>query len=388
MRSDRQCRYADFTVCRGCTDRASAQANGVLLFGPLLHHPLGLRSAHRIPHYPRHYKEEERRKRLRWQNQRKRMPMKTRTLSMLAVALAWALAATDHGLAGNGAASPASPPGETADIRPAPKPPPGRPQDFFPLATGTTWRYEITIGPAEPLDYYESEWPWGKGRRLTCTRRLPVRDFKEAQAKDHFLELRLKGEADQPVSMFPNGYEIEVVQDDLTLFQPARALYFATRVEGGFEAAIVATYPAEDDSMSRGPWGSWGNANAPDGHGFRLSFFGQKPGTEIAFGKNPHDHLLFVGVVENHAEIKGSPGPLLHFRRRVDPSEREDDHEPSYLDKGWTADLYYGRGLGLVRLEQRVEGVRSMVWTLKGNTTTTELKAANQGVARTAGTRL
>ena len=90
-------------------------------------------------------------------------------------------------------------------------------------------------------------------------------------------------------------------------------------------------------------------------------FLGERPGTQIGIGKDPKDKLLFHGV-EDQVGF-GEHGPLLHFLRSVEAPDK-DDAESSELDRAFTEDYWFAKGKGLVRLEQKVEGKRSMVWTL------------------------
>ncbi len=78
-------------------------------------------------------------------------------------------------------------------------------------------------------------------------------------------------------------------------------------------------------------------------------------------GDEPSDKLLFKGIEKRVAFTKAAP--LLHFIRSVDGNIK-DRGERSYLDSAFTEDLWFAKGKGLVRLERKVEGQTSMVWTL------------------------
>lgn len=235
--------------------------------------------------------------------------------------------------------------------------PRGRPEDFFPMQPGASWRYEIRLGPAEPLGFREVHW---KGHGTRVRSRL-VRDFQEAQKTVHILELRVKGPAEQPAEpVYTNGVELEVVQDDLKLYEDAKRLFFASsKADSGFEAVLVVTYAPRTDGLGGGgPWGGWGQV---DGYSLRHLLFGERPGTGIGFGDEPRDRLVFLGVERTHPQLQG--GPFLHFERQVGAEERDSGLQASYLDHGFTEDTWYSHR-GLVRLEQHVGGERAMLWTL------------------------
>lgn len=65
--------------------------------------------------------------------------------------------------------------------------------------------------------------------------------------------------------------------------------------------------------------------------------------------------LQFLGQ-ENYNGV-----PCLVFLRTVYPGETTSSH----LDKGFTEQLWFGKGKGLVRLEQKIDGQKSMTWTLE-----------------------
>ena len=95
-----------------------------------------------------------------------------------------------------------------------------------------------------------------------------------------------------------------------------------------------------------------------DGFAQQLLFFEQKPGVSIGFGDKPVDTLTYVGVEQSAPGY--TSGPILHFRREV----KDSDKKESVLDSGFTEDMWFAQGKGLVVLEQKVDGKTSMVWTL------------------------
>lgn len=234
--------------------------------------------------------------------------------------------------------------------------PPAPPHVFFPVQAGTSWRYEIRIGPAEPLGYREVHWETHRTR----TRSRLVRDPEDLLKSVHFLELRVRGPAEQTAEPdYTNRVELEVVQDDLAIFGEAKRLFFAAKSDPRFEAVLVTTYAPDRGGLGlSAPWGRWG---LEDGYSVHLWLFGDRPGTGIGFGTNPQDRLFFLGVVGGHPQLRD--GPFLRFLRQVDDEKSESPAERSYLSNGFTEETWFSRR-GLVRLEQQVAGVRSMLWTL------------------------
>lgn len=90
----------------------------------------------------------------------------------------------------------------------------------------------------------------------------------------------------------------------------------------------------------------------------RLLLFGAEPGTGIGLADSP-DVLYFEGITECEAI------PCLHFQRVVTLSDDEEGENESSIGKDFTEDTWFAKGVGLIRLEQRVEGIISMTWTLK-----------------------
>ncbi len=233
--------------------------------------------------------------------------------------------------------------------------PPARPSsDFFPNVRGTHWSYEIAVPGADaPLMYEEVTWPLAGGGRTYVTRGLlPGHLEAGGGAGNYRLELRVKGHAPKQGPLrYPHGVEIEVVRDDLGVFRHHKQVFWAISDTDRFQVNQVVTYPPET------PGAPHRGLSGDDGSAMRLHFFDGTPETRINL-RGSGESLRFIGVQKN---LSGHEGiECCHFVRTVQPGERSD----SRLNRGFTEDLWFARGKGLVRLVQRVDGVAAMTWSL------------------------
>lgn len=233
-----------------------------------------------------------------------------------------------------------------------------RAEDFFPSATGQSFTYTIEVREAEPLAYEETLWPLGGDQVMGYSSR---RRFAAAMdgTKKFTLTMTVKGPAaKQGPLQYPKGVELVVVTDELGIYQDAKQVFWAIRGSSDthdFAAQQVVTY---DQFSPSAPTGGGFGMVTDDGFAQQLLFFEQKPGVSIGFGDKPVDTLTYVGVEQSAPGY--TSGPILHFRREV----KDSDKKESVLDSGFTEDMWFAQGKGLVVLEQKVDGKTSMVWTL------------------------
>jgi len=236
-------------------------------------------------------------------------------------------------------------------------PPEGVPADFFPLETGTTWTYAITLGETEPLNYEEVSWEGpGKTGILSVRRGRFFGVFEEHQGNQFTLKMRVKGPAPKQGGLeYPLGVELEILQDDLGVFHDAKQVFFAVANYDRFMAHLVITHDVNGPGAptGSGPWSSWGSE---DGYSMRLIFFGSAPGTRISMGGQHKDLLLFGGV---EGTIEGGVD-VLHFIRTVLPS---DDPTDGLLSEGFSEETWFEKDKGLFRLVQ-TRGDATMTWDL------------------------
>ncbi len=237
--------------------------------------------------------------------------------------------------------------------------------DYFPIDTGREWTYKITIGQTEPIYYYETNWPMGETgvSYATIGRFMPLVD--ENPPKNFLLKIKVKGPAtEQGPVHYPIGVELTIEEDSLGIFDYPEEVFWAITTAKGFMVNQVVTYsPFSGLGPMTGPFGGSGGWAGENGFSMRVLFFEAEPGTSVGVYESP-DRIYFKGPDIN---LPGYPGKLcLHFQRKVALSKENKDESDS-IGRDFTEDTWFAKGIGLVRLEQRVEGTISMIWTLQSS---------------------
>jgi hypothetical protein len=221
------------------------------------------------------------------------------------------------------------------------------PSVLFPMTVGAEWTYQIEIGDVDPLYYREIYWGGGAVYR---NKGFFPGFIKDKASKTFTLKMKIVDSAEDSESVYVN-----IEEDNLGIFEGAQMVFWVKNgysTEGILADQVIVegvSYP-----KSLGP----DNGN-DDGYSTRISFFLADNGTRLAVPQdNPFDSLTIIDIVTDIPEYIGIP--LTHFRRVVAP----DPEESSAVGKGFTEDTWFMEGKGLVRLEQKVEGKTSMVWTL------------------------
>jgi hypothetical protein len=229
------------------------------------------------------------------------------------------------------------------------------------MKVGQKWVYSITIGETEPIKYTEVMRPMGSATIVSAQRSRFLPLLKGSPPRSFRLEFCVKASATtQGPLRYPEGVEIGIVKDELGVFEGVERVFFAVTPSPRYEVLLVTSFPPDSSSYS-GSWGSW---DAKPGHAMRLLFFGEKPYTRIGLGRDPKDDLLFVGP-EDASPMRGLSGPVLHFKRTVQPAERDrDTPEGDVLNQGFSEETYWGLGKGLIFLRQVIGGKTSMTWDL------------------------
>ena len=267
---------------------------------------------------------------------------------------------------------PATAPPRAGAIAAQDRPPVGHPRDFFPSRTGAKWVYEVrVIGEKWPLRYEEVSWPIAQEKALTYATRGIIFNRRETpsdvDSKTYALEIKVKGRAEKQGQLrYPLGVELEIVKDDLGIFSEAKKCFWAITDSGRFTVNWVVTHdPNSPGAPQAGGFGHWGQ---DDGNAVRLFFFAEKPGIQIGINGSP-DQLQFHGVESTLRDFEGKE--CLHFTRRVDAGKNGDEEREGrsdgrdWLNQGFSEEMWFARSIGLVRLEQLVDGNPTMVWTLR-----------------------
>jgi hypothetical protein len=243
--------------------------------------------------------------------------------------------------------------------QPTPKNVLGSPREYLPIQVGKVFHYDITLGEVEPLNYREVSWPMGEGGIISSSRGRYLSVLNNPKRKHYVLEYQVKSPAKKQGSLqYPIGFEIAVLSDELGVFADTEKVFIAATENGGLLAYMVATY--SPDSPGAPHMGEWGGRGTENGCSMRLFFFGRNPGIQISLGENSQDKLLFVGL----RTLPGTSILSLYFIRTVDADK--DPQNRDILSKGFVEEMYFVRGVGLARLEQKIQNKTSMIWELKG----------------------
>lgn len=237
--------------------------------------------------------------------------------------------------------------------------------DYFPIDTGKEWTYKITIGEAEPLSYREIVWDLKGGGTLIQSAMRRFLPLLEENSPDKFLlKIAVKRPAaPQELLNYPIGVELTIEEDELGIFAEYEKVFWAMTSSGRFMAEQMVTYSPLKPWAPSNALGSHGRKNA---YSNRLLLFEAEPGAKLSgMGSiTLVDMIYYEGIDNNLPGYEGNG--CLHFKRVVVLKKGNWDREPEPpLNKDFTEDTWFAKGIGLVRLEQKVEGVPSMTWTLE-----------------------
>ena len=228
--------------------------------------------------------------------------------------------------------------------------------DYFPLNPGKTLSYEIEMGYVEPIAYEENVWRTNNASATTSTRRDFMGIGTNIPRKIFLLELKLN-EPEKSRAKTQHSAEVEVLvkKDELGVYKNAKQIFWSIDRDNLVCRETVVNSP--DESIA--PEGISAN-----GISERVLLFQGKAGAKIGRSgsiKNSHDTITFNGL-EN---LPGLNTPALHFTRRVEIgfADSTDKKEYTlYIHKQFEEHSYFVKGKGLVYLEQRIEGIPSMIW--------------------------
>ena len=217
-------------------------------------------------------------------------------------------------------------------------------KEYFPTKPGSEWTYKIEFGEVNPQFYYITA--WYRGSELQA-RNHQVEVFKDTYQRIHPDGCYLKiGSREIVLPNQGTGYAavLNIIKDDLNIFDNSNRVVWMVRIDKEFTIIRVVEYPGIYDS-------AW---ESPNVLSMQIIFFDPKignQGDEAYYASD--DRLKFVGFDNN---VPGYPGiSSMHFLRTVTPDK----------GKSFTEDTWFAKGIGLVRLEQKVDGKISMIWKLQ-----------------------
>jgi hypothetical protein len=197
-------------------------------------------------------------------------------------------------------------------------------KEYFPM-TGS-WSYRIEPGSAQPLFYQASDFQ---------ILRSPIRLQKRGDGSYLNFKVIYFGETEDGQMAL-----LEVTRDDSNLLRTEYFYWIYSRSDKDVYEMIF--YP-------EGPSGRFM---------FFLSSYGEK-NSRLNLRTGSEDTLVNLGPDTYPPECRSRP--CLHFLRTV----IKGSGAYNYTDSGFTEDRWFAPGKGMVRLEQRVNGIDSMTWILE-----------------------
>lgn len=216
---------------------------------------------------------------------------------------------------------------------------------YFPSQVGSRWVYRITLQPdVEPLWHRVVRWPLGTGEVVQSVRGRFYAALTNKSKKEFRLVMAVESPSQRQGQLeYRQGVRLRIEEDELGVFYKHDEVFWAIAPDGDVSEVMTVSEPNWSSPVPGTPPGEQGWTR-------RYIFLTRPPGTEINEVSIPFDTLLYLGRRDEQ----------LHFRRSVGLG----DEQPSEIAKPFVEDIYFERGKGLVRLEQRVSGSRSMVWEL------------------------
>jgi len=235
-------------------------------------------------------------------------------------------------------------------------------KNYYSPVTGVELVYKIKLTGVDPMIHYYYLWPNGENVDIyeKNGRLLPP-----AKSDDCFLIIKIKSVEKSPKNLlqyeqtmrdffkkFTDFIQLEIVRDDLDVFEhrgeESKEVFWARTYDENDPYSLIINqivfYPPEARIPSE------------DRFSVRTIFTDSKaPAEEI---EKTADILTLVGVekLPGYGEL-----PCIHFLRIVK------ERDKSKIGKAFTEDTWYAPGVGLVRLEQKVEGKTSMIWELQSS---------------------
>lgn len=222
------------------------------------------------------------------------------------------------------------------------------PLDYFPMDIGDEWTYTIIPGNANPVIH----------EKVYIVQDKEIYSFPYRQiihtvpGQAYVLKIRVKG-------LFrggqrPNSVELDVLQDDIGLFRDTTGVYWGMMdnpTGTGLQAMEQAASYSKESIAGVYHYSELDQATLI--HSYRMIFIWAGSRIESQDGES----VSYLGIDNNVPGYSGTP--CYHFLREV-PAIKSS--VPGFY--AFTEHTWYAKGKGMVRLEQKVDGQTSMVWTL------------------------
>lgn len=224
----------------------------------------------------------------------------------------------------------------------------------FPTMPGFRWVYHITLGEVEPLQFLTTIWPVdSKEGVLSSLRHKLIPSTKKPADKTFELIIKLKGKTTVSNPLFKGeAMEIEIEKDELGIYPNCQKLFWIINSDQEFTVFELALRsPQSPDAPLDSP-GIWQKTN---GYAIKPLFFKATPGVYLASDKIPEEQLASLAILNE--------GIILARVVGENKSEKNKT-EMSSSNKGFMEIMIFQRNVGLVYLEQIVDGKISMIWEL------------------------
>lgn len=210
--------------------------------------------------------------------------------------------------------------------------------EFCPLEEGQTIRFDINLAVDIPsYQQFTQYWHTAAG---TISRVLRREIAGPKSTDPYVLELRVGKQVNEPANYARmTGYTVEVVQDDLGIYNDVKEVYWAMKdEESPSYIAEICVFDAEEQ----------GPANViveGDGKSIRPIYLVGKTRSSLWLGEVDNEYISYVGMMRDSRFLE----------RQVDAPS---DDKPAFVEK-----MTFRRGVGLTELEQLVDDRVTMSWS-------------------------
>lgn len=226
----------------------------------------------------------------------------------------------------------------------------GAAMDYFPHQVGMTWTWEIRQETALPLQDWTTMWPQAN-KGVQFRKGIIIPSFDTA----YTLTLKVAHLADdiQTGEDTLSGVELQIVRDDLNIYQDAERLFWAF-VPGNDSLVVEIAYLPGSFAASSGYPDS--AVTSSQGISMRPIFFDGDVAisSDYTYSWNPleADDVLYFG---------SSADDSWTFVREV---AAEKNLLNEVLKRAFTETVTYDQGVGMISLHQEIAGLASMSWEL------------------------